>query len=94
MSLLLSFGSGLHPLAAAVLAVDEGSPGYVVAAVIAAAALVLVYLLIVVVRVRDSAQRLERLEQRLDRAEQGAASPDGVGFGEAPASSDALEASR
>jgi hypothetical protein len=94
VSLILPAGSALHPLASAVLAVDDGSPGYVVAAVIAAAALVLVYLLIVVIRVRDSAQRLELLEQRLDRAEQGATSPAGAGLGEVPASSDALEASR
>lgn len=48
--------------------VDNGGPGYVVAAVIVSAALLLVYLLIVAIRVRDAARRLEVLEQRLDAA--------------------------
>lgn len=48
--------------------VDNGGPGYVVAAVLVSAALLLVYLLIVAIRVRDAARRLEVLEQRLDAA--------------------------
>lgn len=50
------------------IAPDSGTPGYVTAAVVVSAVLVLVYLVIVAFRVRDSADRLARLEERLDRA--------------------------
>jgi hypothetical protein len=52
---------------------DNGSPGYVTAAVVASAVLVLVYLLIVGFRVRDSARRLEELESRLSSVDERAA---------------------
>jgi hypothetical protein len=67
------------PTVIAQTAPDSGSPGYVVAAVIVSAVLVLAYLLIVAFRVRDSAERLDALEERLDRRE--AASVDASGDG-------------
>jgi hypothetical protein len=54
------------PTLLAQTAPDSGSPGYVVAAVVVSGVLVLAYLVIVAFRVRDSARRLEALEQRLD----------------------------
>lgn len=50
------------------IAPDSGTPGYVTAAVVVSAVLVLVYLVIVAFRVRDSANRLAALEERLDAA--------------------------
>jgi hypothetical protein len=65
------------PTLIAQTAPDSGSPGYVVAAVIVSAVLVLAYLVIVAFRVRDSAERLDALEERLDRraTEAGGAAP-------------------
>lgn len=56
------------PTLIAQTASDDGSPGYVVAAVVVSAVLVLAYLVIVAYRVRDSANRLGALEERLDAA--------------------------
>jgi hypothetical protein len=48
---------------------DDGSPGYVTAAVIVVGIVLLAYLAIVAFRVRDAAGRLDALEQRLGRDE-------------------------
>jgi hypothetical protein len=75
------------PTLLAQTASDSGSPGYVVAAVIVSAVLVLAYLVIVAFRVRDSAERLDALEERLDRrsAERDGGGPaDAAGGGTGP----------
>jgi len=59
----------VNAIATALLAqTDDGSPTYVVAAVLAVGAVLLVYLAIVAIRVRNQAQRLEALEERLATA--------------------------
>ena len=59
----------LSTLALTLLAqADDGSPGYVVGAVVTVGIFVLAFLAIVAVRVRGAAVRLEQLERRLDRA--------------------------
>lgn len=73
----------IPPVALTQIPPDTGSPGYVVAAVVAAAVLVLLYLVIVAFRVRDSARRLEALETRLDAA--AAAREDRAPSAESPA---------
>jgi hypothetical protein len=71
---------------------DDGSPGYVVAAVIVSAVLVLTYLAIVAFRVRDAARRLEALESRLDDASErlGATAATGRSADETAARNDAV----
>ncbi|MGX6448079.1 hypothetical protein ACVU7I_08450 [Patulibacter sp. S7RM1-6] len=54
---------------------DSGSPGYVVAAVVVVGLVLLAYLAIVAVRVRDSARRLEALEERLAAADRAVTLP-------------------
>lgn len=58
----------MHAPALLAQASDSGSPGYVVAAVAVVGLVLLAYLAIVALRVRDSARRLEALEERLDQA--------------------------
>ncbi|WP_320673186.1 hypothetical protein [Patulibacter defluvii] len=62
---------------------DDGSPGYVTAAVIVVGLVLLVYLAIVAFRVRDAAGRLDALEQRLGgeatSAEPSEPAPEAVG---------------
>lgn len=49
---------------------DDGGPAYVVAAVVVSTVVLLAYLVIVAFRVRNAAERIDDLEQRLDRAAQ------------------------
>ncbi|WP_210491419.1 hypothetical protein [Patulibacter sp. SYSU D01012] len=58
----------MHAPALLAQASDSGSPAYVVAAVVVVGVVLLAYLAIVALRVRDSARRLEALEERLDQA--------------------------
>lgn len=86
------------PTLIAQTAPDTGSPGYVVAAVVVSGVLVLAYLVIVAFRVRDSANRLEALEARLDasaaaRREAQTAPEDGAAVREAEAVAAAAQAS-
>ncbi|MGE4425541.1 MAG: hypothetical protein AB7G37_03705 [Solirubrobacteraceae bacterium] len=58
----------MNAIATALLAqTDDGSPTYVVAAVLSVGAVLLVYLAIVAIRVRNQAVRLEAIEERLQR---------------------------
>jgi hypothetical protein len=66
----------VSPTALTLLAqADDGSPGYVVAAVIAATLVLLVYLAIIAFRVRGAAERLDALERRTAAPDEAPATP-------------------
>jgi biopolymer transport protein ExbB/TolQ len=55
------------PLTVVTPVLAAADTGYIIASVVVAAVVLLVYLLIVAVRVRNAAERLDELEQRIAR---------------------------